>query len=157
MTAINKHFFFLLLGLFFATATRAQSDDYRKVIKDIMSQSEEVVDEIIEAGLEVVRLEYDLVRDSKNSFRVLSPNYTYGIIAFGDVNRFADVDLVVYKSDGEGGWIKVGADTDKTNEAVVKVEPDESAEYRFEVKAEKFLEGNDVGNYCLIICNKEKE
>ena len=153
----NKNLFFLLLGLLFCTTTQAQSDDFRKVIKDIMSQSEAVIDEIIEAELEVVRLEYDLVRDSKNSFRVLSPNYTYGIIAFGDVNRFEDVDLVVYKSDGKGGWDEVGKDTDNTNEAVVKVEPDESAEYRFEVKAAKFKEGNSIGNYCLIICNKEKE
>lgn len=153
----NKNLFFLLFGLLFCSTTQAQSDDYRKVIKDIMAQSEAIVDEVIEAGLEVVRLEYDLVRDSKNSFRVLSPNYTYGVIAFGDVNRFEDVDLVVYKSDGEGGWEKVGADTDKTNEAVVKIEPDESAEYRFEVKAVKFKDDNTIGNYCLIICNKEKE
>lgn len=142
----------VLLGVLFIAPSYGQT--INRSIKDVYEQSEPIIDEIINLGWEIVRMEYDILSTEKATYRMLYPDYEYGIIAFGDQNRYADVDLIIYVSDGEGGWEKVASDTEDSNEAIIKITPTEEAEYKFVVKASKYLEDWTVGNYCLIVCHE---
>jgi hypothetical protein len=98
---------------------------------------------------EIVRMEFDIISDTKETFRDLMEGYDYGIVAFGDW-RIKDIDINVYKYTDDD-WELIESDEDVAEYAFVTVTPDETASYMIEIKAYEFNEGYDIGHYGLLI------
>lgn len=119
----------------------------------IMNKSESLVDYLEnELNLEIVRMEYDILRTTKTTIRVLSPEWRYQIIAFGDY-RFKDIDVLVYRKIN-GSWTLVEKDQDTSEIALVSISPEYAEEFLIEIKAYSFNDGYDVGHYGLIIAHE---
>lgn len=131
-----------------ATVTNAQSlgTSMVPILRDAVDYIGYIEDDL---NQEIVRIEFDILRDSKTTIRTLSSDYTYGIYAFGDYSM-ADIDVKVYrKSNGSWNLVKSDTDTDKT--AMVIVSPMYTGEYKIEISCYRFKSGYEVGHYGLII------
>lgn len=102
-----------------------------------------------EMGQEIVRMEFDIIRDSKQTFRTLTDDYTYGICAFGD-HRIKDIDVKVYRWVNEQ-WVLIEKDEDTESVAVVTISPSTTADYKIVISAYSFEEGYEAGHYGLMI------
>ncbi|MBL7852756.1 MAG: hypothetical protein JNL17_00040 [Cyclobacteriaceae bacterium] len=103
----------------------------------------------MELGQEIVRMEFDIVQTSKSTFRTLTADFEYGILAFGDF-RIKDIDIKVYKW-VNNQWSLVEKDEEVKPNAIVTFKPPFTAEYRIDIIAATFEEGHDVGHYGLIV------
>lgn len=102
-----------------------------------------------ELGQEIVRMEFDIIHSSKQTFRTLTDDYTYGICAFGD-HRIKDIDVKVYKWVNEQ-WVLIEKDEDSESIAVVTISPSTTAEYKIVISAYSFEDGYEAGHYGLMI------
>lgn len=101
-------------------------------------------------GSEIVRMEFDILKTEKETYRTLQDGWTYGIWAFGDY-RISDIDIDVYKEDGES-WTFIGKDSDIYNTAKLVVKPLWTGMYKIIVRAYKLKPGYpNGGHYGLII------
>jgi hypothetical protein len=110
----------------------------------------EIVQSLDDQNLEIVRMEYDIIRTTKLTTRELSNYWTYTIAAFGD-NGIKDIDIKIWTKDALGEWVLVAQDNATTSYARVQVTPSISKEYIIEIKAHSFNTGYDVGKYGLVI------
>jgi hypothetical protein len=147
--SISFRFILLLILLnAFSRSVHAQKEDI--TMRNILSISAEYVESIeMELGQEIVRMEFDIVSNSKTTYRMLSSNYEYGILAFGE-SRIEDIDIKVYKYVNDQ-WSLVAQDEDEAEFALVSVQPLSSATYRIEISAYRFADGYSVGHYGLLI------
>jgi len=108
--------------------------------------------EYIEDSLqvEIVRIEYDLLFTTKNSYRVLYKGWKYGIFAIGDY-RIKRLSISVYKKENDEWKFISSSSTDKYTALSIIDQKDKNEEYAFQVKAEEFEEGYKAGHYALII------
>lgn len=102
-----------------------------------------------ELGQEIVRMEFDIIQSSKQTFRTLTDEYTYGICVFGD-HRIEDIDVKVYKWVNEQ-WVLIEKDEDSESVAVVTISPSTTAEYKIVISAYSFEDGYEAGHYGLMI------
>lgn len=103
----------------------------------------------MEMGQEIVRMEFDLLQTSKESYRMLVDKYEYGIFAFGDY-RIADIDIKVYKW-VNNQWTLIAKDQDAKPNALVSIKPIATGEYKIVISAFKFEGTNEIGHYGLIV------
>ena len=103
----------------------------------------------MELGQEIVRMEFDIIQTTKSTFRSLTSNFEYGIVAFGDF-RIKDIDIKVYKW-VNNQWSLVQKDEEVKSNAVVMFKPSFTAEYRIDIIAATFEDGYDRGHYGLIV------
>ena len=136
-------------SLFISVALNAYGDTS---MFPIINKTREIVSYIEdELEYEVVRVELDILSTTKVSYRTLSSNYSYAIIAYGD-DRFEDIDVKVYAKYGSE-WELVDKDTDVSSVALVTIEPSYTREYKIEITAYKFAAGYEVGHYGLVVCH----
>ena len=102
-----------------------------------------------ELGQEIVRMEFDIIRDTKQTFRTLTDDYTYGICVFGD-HRIKDIDVKVYKWVNEQ-WVLIEKDEDTSSVAVVTISPSSTADYKIVISAYSFEDGYSAGHYGLLV------
>lgn len=114
----------------------------------ILGKLQAIIDLAEERDMEVVRIEADIIRDSKEAIRTLDPSFTYTITAVGS-NRIQDLDIEVYKNIS-GVWTLIKKDSDASSTAIVQINPSSYADYRVVVKVYKFYSGYDVGHYGLV-------
>jgi hypothetical protein len=138
----------LVVMLFIALISKGQNNS--RSMLPIFNDAYSVI-ELIEKkyNKEIVRMEFDIVQNSKQSYRVLYKDWKYRIAAFGD-NSIADLDIKIYKSNGSE-WVLIKKDQDENSAAFVDVEPYETVEYMIEISAYKFKPGFNIGHYALII------
>lgn len=142
-----KCFILCVLFAVIPTITFAQS------MSSIVDKSSNLVSYIEkEHDLEVVRIEMDILHDSKSTIRNLQTGWNYIIVAFGD-ERFKDIDVKVYKRLG-GDWTLVKKDNDSSSVAMVDISPEYTSDYKIEIIAYSFEPGYDVGHYGLIIAHE---
>lgn len=109
-----------------------------------------LVDQFDTDGNEIVRIEYDLVFTSKESFRNLSADWEYSIIGFAD-GGVKDLDVKVYEYDDLlDKWTLVAEDASSESYAMATVKPTKDALYKVEVIVYSFNEGYDVARYGLM-------
>lgn len=109
-----------------------------------------LVDKFDSEGSEIVRIEYDLVFSSKETFRNLSPDWEYNIIGFAD-DGVKDLDVKVYEYDDLlEKWSLVAEDKSSDAIAVVSVQPTASVMYKVEVIVYEFHEGYTAARYGLM-------
>ena len=137
----------LLITLLYSFSGQAQT---RSMGSDgIIGKLEKIIDLVEGRGMEVVRIEADIIRQTKETRRQLDPNFTYTIAAVGS-DRIEDLDIEVYKK-VNGSWRLVGKDADTSSIAVVEVKPTAYSEYAIRVKVYKFKPSYSVGHYGLAI------
>lgn len=116
----------------------------------IYKKGAKLVSEFDEQGAEIVRIEYDLVFDSKESFRNLSADWEYAIIGFAD-DGVKDLDVKVYEYDDLlESWTLVAEDKSTEAYAFTSIQPEESGLYKVEVIVYEFHEGYSAARYGLI-------
>jgi hypothetical protein len=146
---MNSRFLFsILIGLFLTSTLSAQcingTDSY-----PIYKQGASLVSDFDGQGLEIVKIEYDIVRDSKNTFSYLSPDWEYSIYVFGD-DGVKDIDLYLYEYDDLlEEWDLVEEDIEESYDALIFFQPNEYAQYKIEVYVAEFYEGYTAARYGL--------
>ena len=96
---------------------------------------------------EVVRMEYDIIFDEKESFRALSEEWEYTIVAFADAGvKVLNVSLWYY-SDLDDTWNKVIETNSDTNYAIINYKPAVPGSFRAVVSVDQFTEGFTIGRY----------
>ena len=110
----------------------------------------ELVQDLDDKGMEIVRIEYDLIFSSKESYRKLYPDWEYIIVAFSD-EGVKDLDIKVYEYDGiQDKYVLADMDTGDANYAMVKVTPKAETTYKVEITITEFEEGFTAARYGLI-------
>jgi hypothetical protein len=143
----------ILAAMLLTVATTVNAQDAETTMQDIYEQGLGMVKYLEEeANQEIVRIEYDLVFDSKETIRNLSSSYTYTVVAFAD-DRVEDLDITIYKKSGSS-WTQVTKDTETDNTPVVQITPKEAGEYKVKITAYKFAEGYSGAHYGMIISHE---
>lgn len=149
-----KNILLLLIALCFSISIFAQStaeDDNENgtSLTPILKDVQPVLDELEAKGLEIVRMEIDIVKTSKSSYRTLHSDWAYGIAVVGDY-RFTNLDIKVYQQ-VDGNWQLIKEDVAEDKAAVVIIEPTETTEYMIEIINTEAAEGYVGGHYALLI------
>jgi hypothetical protein len=111
----------------------------------------QIVNEFDIQGKEIVRIEYDLIFDSKETFRDLTTDWEYSIIAFAD-DGVKDVDVKIYTYDDLlEQWTLVAQDNSTEGFAIITYQPAETALHKIEVIVYEFYEGYTAARYGLFI------
>ena len=146
-----KKFTLVLPLFFFAAVAFGQSEPSKETsMKPIMDDIKPLIEQIEGRGEEIVRMEYDIVNDPKETYRNLSSAYTYGIMAVGDY-RIKKMGVELYEENSSGDWSLVKVDNADKYYASVLIKPSETKRYKIVVKAIQFEEGNSVGHYGLLV------
>lgn len=137
-----------VLALFSAFGAFAQRPDVS--MKPIMAKAVDLI-ELIEDSYdqEIVRIEFDIVTDKKETYRTLYDGIEYTIVAFAD-DRVSDLDVRVYEMDGNE-WTLVKKDSDSSDVAIVSLTPDVTSTYKIVVSAYSFNSGYSAAHYGIII------
>ena len=110
----------------------------------------QLVNDFDNAGNEIVRIEYDLVFSSKESFRNLSSDWTYSIIGFAD-GGVKDLNIKVFEYDDLlEKWTLVAEDNSSESYGIVDIRPSVTALYKVEILVHEFYEGFTVARYGLM-------
>lgn len=141
---------FLLLGSFFLVkSTNAQCINGTKSYP-IYKLGAQLVDKFDTQGAEIVRIEYDLVFTSTETFRNLAADWEYTIVAFAD-DGVKDLDIKVYVYDDLlEQWTLAAEDNSVESFAIATVKPPTAALYKVEVIVYEFQEGYTAARYGLM-------
>lgn len=145
-------FFLFGMGLLLHSQAQSGQDYDNENGTSMMPITYDILDliEAIESkGYEIVRMEYDLIFDIKSSYRSLFTGYTYGAIAYGDY-RIEEIGLRLLKKSGDD-WDYVTDGEFDGKLCSIFLEPEENADYKFEIRALKFVSGYSAGHYGLIV------
>lgn len=148
---MTKSFTLTLLALFFGSLVFAQTEKERSM-KPIMDDCKSLIADIESKNEEIVRMEFDIVKDKKETFRTLTDAYTYGITVVGDY-RIKEMGIELYSEDytDSNTWSLVKVENADKYYASVTVKPSVTKRYKIVVKALKFDDDNTVGHYGLLI------
>ncbi|MCA1964401.1 MAG: hypothetical protein LDL31_10690 [Prosthecobacter sp.] len=122
--------------------------------------TQEILKRLLAAIMTVEKLNYQVLLTQTDSVRHDTPStmtYTltagsfYKVIALGDNDRVADIDLKVYDENDN----LVGSDDDDTNVAEVNVSPKWTGKFKFVVDAYKMNSGYNDAFYGLVVARKE--
>jgi len=114
-------------------------------MKPILADALKYIRAAEDKSFEIVRMEFDIITDTKSTFRTLQEGWTYAILAFGDY-RISDIDIAIYK-DVDGTWTLVQNDNAAAENASVIVKPSSTEMYRIDIKAYKFVSGYTAAHY----------
>jgi len=152
-----KKLSFILISLFFVSFSAfAQSgseldNENGTSMMPIINTLNEVVKAIEENDVEIVHIEFDLVFEgsSKEIYRNLTKDYTYGFLAYGDY-RIGKVGIELYKAT-DNGWdyIQTGELDQGTMTLLYDVK--ETGSYKIVLRTLQMNEGYNVGHYGLIV------
>ena len=116
----------------------------------IYKKGAQLVSEFDDQGAEIVRIEYDLIFDAKETFRNLSDDWEYAIIGFAD-DGVKDLDVKVYAYDDLlEEWELVAEDKSTEAYAFTSIQPESDGLYKVEVIVYEFHEGYTAARYGLI-------
>ncbi len=137
----------------FAQREYARLDNERGTsMEPILARAEPLIEKIEKEGLEIVRMEFDIIKKTKETYRMLYNNWEYGIVAFGDY-RIKDIDVAVYEK-VRGRWEIVEKDAENDDEAMVLVKPYKDGEYKIEISVYKYNRDYSVGHYGLLVVHE---
>lgn len=111
----------------------------------------ELVSTLDSAGKEIVRIEYDLIFTSKETFRQLASNWEYTLVAFSD-DGVKDLDIKLYEYDARlDRYVLKKKDNSNDKVAVLTWQPQETAKYKIEIIVYQFQAGYTSARYGLIV------
>jgi len=139
----------LILGLLFSLQVNSQCINGTNSYP-IYKMGAQLVEQFDTEGSEIVRIEYDLVFTSKETYRNLSPDWEYSIIGFAD-SGVKDLDVKVYEYDKLlDKWKLIAEDNSSEAYAIVTVRPTTDALYKVEVIVYEFKPGYTAARYGLM-------
>ena len=142
-------YFFLAIILITSFEANGQSIDNGKTYP-IYKVGAQLVEDFDDDGVEIVRIEYDLVFSSKETFRQLSSEWEYTIIGFAD-GGVKDLDIKVYQYDDLlEQWEEVAEDNSIDSYAIVSLQPETSGLHKVEVIVYEFHDGYSAAKYGLM-------
>lgn len=142
----SRNWTILILSLFLSLNLQAQCINGVKSYP-IYKTGAQLVEKFDTEGAEIVRIEYDLIFSSKESFRNLTADWEYAIIGFAD-NGVKDLNIKLYEYDDLlEKWKMVAEDNSTETYAVVNYKPLVAAMYKVEVIVEEFYEGYSAARY----------
>ena len=101
----------------------------------------------------VVHIEFEFMKDNGYYgmvYQRLYSHHTYKIVAFGDPERFSDLDLYVDQLvDDE--WKEIEGDTSASKDGLVTFKPAATEFYRLRIYGKKLLSDYTSGYYGIII------
>lgn len=152
-----KQLYFLLITLLilsFSVSAQSGSDldnENGTSMKPIINTLSDVVKAIEENDVEIVHIEFDLVfsDSSKEIYRNLSKDYSYGFLAYGDY-RIAKMGIDLYK-ESETGWDYIKAGELSEGTVTLLYDVTETARYKIVLRALQMNEDYNVGHYGLVV------
>lgn len=149
----QKILFLGILSLLFITNINAQCINGTNSYP-IYKMGAQLVESFDNDGAEIVRIEYDLVFSSKETFRNLSSDWEYVIVGFAD-NGVKDLDVKLYEYDELlAEWKVVAEDKSTESYAIVSYRPPVTALYKVEVIVYSFYEGYNAARYGLMFVHE---
>jgi len=147
-----KNIVLTLTFLIGTSAAFAQVTERDRSMKDILKDCQSLIDDIENRNEEIVRMEFDIVKDKKETFRTLTDSYTYGITAVGDY-RITKIGIELYSEDytDSNTWTLVKVENADKYFASITIKPSATKRYKIVVKALKFDEDYTGGHYGLIV------
>lgn len=121
-------------------------------MKPILTDALAYIQTSEDKGFEIVRMEFDIISDTKSTFRTLQEGWNYVILAFGDY-RIEDIDIEIYK-DVDGTWTLIKKDAAAIANASVIITPSSTGMYRIDIKAYKFGPGYTTAHYGMLIIHE---
>jgi hypothetical protein len=142
--------FFLSFSAFAQTGSELDNEKGTSM-KPIINSLSDIVNSIEESDVEIVHIEFDLVFDdsSKEIYRNLSQDYTYGFLAYGDY-RIAKIGIDLYK-ESESGWEYIQSGELNEGTMTLLYEVKETARYKIVLRALQMNPGYNVGHYGLVV------
>lgn len=123
----------------------------------MVEASQEVLDAENELNLEIVHLQFDLIRgnDWKWTYRTLYPGNRYVIYAAGESIMVKDLDLkIMWQHPDTKEWNLVHEDDRITPDAIAFAEPSGAAlRYAIGVRIPSYKEGWNAGHYYIMIAH----
>jgi hypothetical protein len=145
---MKKQISLLVLFSLFFSSVNAQVVGGRSS-QTILDMGTQVLTALEAQDREIVRMEYDIIFTEKESFRALSEDWEYTIVAFADAGvKILNISLWYY-SELDNTWNKVTETDSDTNYAIIDYQPTAPKSFRVIVKVDKFSEGYTIGRYGL--------
>lgn len=111
----------------------------------------ELISALDDEGKEVVRIEYDLLFTSKETFRQLTSDWEYTLVAFAD-DGIKDLDIKLYEYDTLlDRYVEKTKDNSTDKMAILTWKPETTAQYKIEIIAYEFHEGYTAARYGLLV------
>jgi len=145
-----------LFVISFTGFSYAQSATTMQDIMDTVSHKVIQLEEM--QNQEVVNVTFDLIvgQGSKTIRRFLDPSFAYNIMLIGD-RRISKVKIAIQKKETGGMGDIVPVDSMSDARPVLRIEPQEVAEYTFNVSVSEFYSGNNTGRFALLLYHKNPE
>jgi hypothetical protein len=145
---------FLIISLI--TFSQGFSEYNTKSMKSIMQAMYTIVDAVeTQNGYEIVRLEFDIIqKEPKETYRILSSDWTYRVGVIGEFDKAEDMDIEVYKQLDDGTFQLVIKDIKAESSAFVDFTPTTNGWYKFVIKCYRFQSGWDKCHYGLIVLHQ---
>ena len=121
-------------------------------MRPILSDATHYIMYLENNNYEIVRLEFDILKETSSTYRWLQSDFEYGVLAFGDY-RILDIDILIYK-EVDGNWVLIKNDTDAKSNALVYIKPSETGFYKIDIVPFKIAEGYPGGHYGMIFFHK---
>jgi len=116
----------------------------------IYKMGAQLVETLDSQDAEIVRIEYDLIFTSTESFRKLTSNWEYAIIAFADTG-VKDLDIKLYEYDDLlDKWTLVVKDASTEPYAKITYRPSTTSMYKVEIIVYEFYPGYTAARYGLM-------
>lgn len=152
-----KHIYFFLISfliLNFSAFAQSEADldnENGTSMMPIINSLNEVVKAIEENDVEIVHIEFDLLFDdsSKDVYRNLTKDYTYGFLAYGDY-RIAKIGIELYK-ETDTGWEYLQSGELNEGTMTLLYDVKETGSYKIALRALQMKEGYNVGHYGLVV------
>jgi hypothetical protein len=152
-----KHIYFFLISfliLNFSAFAQSEADldnENGTSMMPIINTLNEVVKAIEENDVEIVHIEFDLLFDdnSKDVYRNLTKDYTYGFLAYGDY-RIAKIGIELYK-ETDTGWEYLQSGELNEGTMTLLYDVKETGSYKIVLRALQMNEGYNVGHYGLVV------
>ena len=129
-----KNLVFSILVFASAATAFAQPTEKARSMKNILTEIQPLIDTIEAQNEEIVRMELDIVKDQKETYRQLYDSWTYGITVVGDY-RVSKMGLEVYKLQDDGTWQLKKLENAETYFATMTYKPTEVGNFKIVVKA----------------------
>jgi hypothetical protein len=147
-------FLMILFTLSFSVFAQSQSEldnENGTSMMPIINSLEEVIKSIEANDVEIVHIEFDLVFEdsSKEIYRNLTKDYTYGFLAYGDY-RIAKIGIELYK-ETDTGWDYLQSGELNGGTMTLLYDVKETARYKIVLRTLQMNEGYNVGHYGLIV------
>lgn len=152
---IKLIFLFILLisSFLFAQREYARLDNNKGTsMEPILARAEPLIEKIEKEGFEIVRMEFDIISEVKETYRNLYKDWEYGIVAFGDY-RIKDIDVAVYEK-VRGKWKLVEKDAENDDEAMVTIKPYKDGEHKIKISVYRYNKDYTVGHYGLLVIHE---